>query len=396
MLWGLLFAALVGLTVCFLNRQYSLASVISSIKTADPLWLIPGVLAMGLFFVCEGVNIGNCLRLAGHDVSLPSEIRYSMTGFFFSSITPSASGGQPMQLYFMRMDGLPVSHSSLALLTELTSFQAAAAALALAGLGARCSRVLGASTAAGTGGAALTGISDGIGGASLAGISDGTGGAALAGIPDGAASAGGGIAASVFAAGILINAAVLAILLFLIFSPASIKIIVSPVLWAVDRFNPQKASVFRIKILRGVCEYRRASQYITKNPRAIARIFLTSVIQLLAYFSITFCVLQSLGITGISWGEATLSQAALYVAVSALPLPGAVGVTEGGFALLFASLVPSDLMGVAIILSRFVSFGLPLIVSGMGTFLMGTGRDGRRQVARRRKDDNLPHGVSSC
>ena len=384
MLWGLLFAALVGLTVCFLNRQYSLASVISSIKTADPLWLIPGVLAMGLFFVCEGVNIGNCLRLAGHDVSLLSEIRYAMTGFFFSSITPSASGGQPMQLYFMRMDGLPVSHSSLALLTELTSFQAAAAALALAGLGARCSRVLGASTTAGTGGAALTGLSDG------------TGGAALAGIPDGAASEGGGIAASVFAAGILINAAVLAILLFLIFSPASIKIIVSPVLWAVDRFNPQKASVFRIKILRGVCEYRRASQYITKNPRAIARIFLTSVIQLLAYFSITFCVLQSLGITGISWGEATLSQAALYVAVSALPLPGAVGVTEGGFALLFASLVPSDLMGVAIILSRFVSFGLPLIVSGMGTFLMGTGRDGRRQVARRRKDDKLPHGVSSC
>lgn len=384
MLWGLLFAALVGLTVCFLNRQYSLASVISSIKTADPLWLIPGVLAMGLFFVCEGVNIGNCLRLAGHDVSLPSEIRYAMTGFFFSSITPSASGGQPMQLYFMRMDGLPVSHSSLALLTELTSFQAAAAALALAGLGARCSRVLGASTAAGTGGVAL------------AGISGGTGGAALTGIPDGAASAGGGIAASVFAAGILINAAVLAILLFLIFSPASIKIIVSPVLWAVDRFNPQKASVFRIKILRGVCEYRRASQYITKNPRAIARIFLTSVIQLLAYFSITFCVLQSLGITGISWGEATLSQAALYVAVSALPLPGAVGVTEGGFALLFASLVPSDLMGVAIILSRFVSFGLPLIVSGMGTFLMGTGRDGRRQVAKRRKDDKLSHGVSSC
>ena len=384
MLWGLLFAALVGLTVCFLNRQYSLASVISSIKTADPLWLIPGVLAMGLFFVCEGVNIGNCLRLAGHDVSLPSEIRYAMTGFFFSSITPSASGGQPMQLYFMRMDGLPVSHSSLALLTELTSFQAAAAALALAGLGARCSRVLGASTAAGTGGAALTGLSDG------------TGGAALAGISDGAASAGGGIAASVFAAGILINAAVLAILLFLIFSPASIKIIVSPVLWAVDRFNPQKASVFRIKILRGVCEYRRASQYITKNPRAIARIFLTSVTQLLAYFSITFCVLQSLGITGISWGEATLSQAALYVAVSALPLPGAVGVTEGGFALLFASLVPSDLMGVAIILSRFVSFGLPLIVSGMGTFLMGTGRDGRRQVAKRRKDDKLSHGVSSC
>ena len=102
----------------------------------------------------------------------------------------------------------------------------------------------------------------------------------------------------------------------------------------------------------------------------MAEIFLTSIIQLLAYFSITFCVCKSLGITGILWSYITLNQASLYVAVSALPLPGAVGVTEGGFALLFASLIPAELMGVAIILSRFVSFALPLVASGLSTFLL--------------------------
>ena len=141
--WGLLFAALAGLTALFLHREYSFAAVLSSIKTADPLWLIPGIMAMGLFFVCEGANIGMCLRLAGHSVPRSSQLRYAMVGFFFSSITPSASGGQPMQLYFMHKDRLPLSHSSLALLTELTSFQAAAAALAIAGLVARCSRLPG-------------------------------------------------------------------------------------------------------------------------------------------------------------------------------------------------------------------------------------------------------------
>ena len=54
-----------------------------------------------------------------------------------------------------------------------------------------------------------------------------------------------------------------------------------------------------------------------------------------------------------------------------LPLPGAVGVTEGGFALLFAALIPAELMGVAIILSRFISFALPLVASGIGTLLLG-------------------------
>ena len=45
---------------------------------------------------------------------------------FFSSITPSATGGQPVQLYVMNKDNIHVAHGTMALLTELTSFQIAA------------------------------------------------------------------------------------------------------------------------------------------------------------------------------------------------------------------------------------------------------------------------------
>ncbi len=347
-MWVLVFLALAGLTVRFLHREYSLASVLSSIKEADPIWLLPGVGAMALFFVCEGANIGRSLRLVGHNISRTDEIRYAMAGFFFSSITPSASGGQPMQLYFMHKDRLPLSHSSLALLTELTSFQAAAATLALAGFVCQRGSVL----AAGGGMGASAGAST------------------AAGPGSGLAAAGGILTTAVLAAGILISAAVLVFLLFMIFSPSAARIAISPVLWLTDKINPQNAATVRIRLLRGICEYRRASAYITKNPRAMARIFFTSLLQLVAYFSITFCICRSLGITGIYWAEVTLCQAALYVAVSTLPLPGAVGVTEGGFAVIFASLIPPELMGVAIILSRFISFALPLVASGIGTLLL--------------------------
>lgn len=358
-MWVLVFLASAGLTVRFLHREYSLASVLSSIKEADPIWLLPGVGAMALFFVCEGANIGRSLRLVGHNISRTDEIRYAMAGFFFSSITPSASGGQPMQLYFMHKDRLPLSHSSLALLTELTSFQAAAATLALAGLVCQRGSVL----AAGSGMGASAGASTAAGpGSGLAGFGAGAG-AGLA--------AGGILTTAVLAAGILISTAVLVFLLFMIFSPSAARIAISPVLWLTDKINPQNAATVRTRLLRGICEYRRASLYITKNPCAIAKIFLTSVIQLLACFSITFCVCRSLGISGLSWVSITLCQAALYVAVSTLPLPGAVGVTEGGFAVIFASLIPPELMGVAIILSRFISFALPLVASGIGTLLLG-------------------------
>ena len=357
-MWVLVFLALAGLTVRFLHREYSLASVLSSIKEADPIWLLPGVGAMALFFVCEGANIGRSLRLAGHNISRIDEIRYAMAGFFFSSITPSASGGQPMQLYFMHKDRLPLSHSSLALLTELTSFQAAAATLALAGLVCQRGSVL----AAGSGMEASAGASTAAGpGSGLAGFGAGAG----------LAAAGGILTTAVLAAGILISAAVLVFLLFMIFSPSAARIAISPVLWLTDKIKPPNAATVRIRLLRGICEYRRASLYITKNPCAIAKIFLTSVIQLLACFSITFCVCRSLGISGLSWASITLCQAALYVAVSTLPLPGAVGVTEGGFAVIFASLIPPELMGVAIILSRLISFALPLLARCIGTLLLG-------------------------
>ena len=346
-MWVLVFLALAGLTVRFLHREYSLASVLSSIKEADPIWLLPGVGAMALFFVCEGANIGRSLRLAGHNISRIDEIRYAMAGFFFSSITPSASGGQPMQLYFMHKDRLPLSHSSLALLTELTSFQAAAATLALAGLVCQRVSVLAAGSNAGASTAAGAGP-----GAGLAAV-DGT------------------VTTAILAAGVFISTAVLVFLLFMIFSPSAARIAISPVLWLTDKINPQNAATVRTRLLRGICEYHRASAYITKNPRAMARIFFTSLLQLVAYFSITFCICRSLGITGIYWAEVTLCQAALYVAVSTLPLPGAVGVTEGGFAVIFASLIPPELMGVAIILSRFISFALPLVASGIGTLLLG-------------------------
>ena len=357
-MWVLVFLALAGLTVRFLHREYSLASVLSSIKEADPIWLLPGVGAMALFFVCEGANIGRSLRLVGHNISRTDEIRYAMAGFFFSSITPSASGGQPMQLYFMHKDRLPLSHSSLALLTELTSFQAAAATLALAGLVCQRGSVLAAGSNAGASTAAGAGP-----GAGLAGFGAGPGA--------GLAAVDGTVTTAILAAGVFISTAVLVFLLFMIFSPSAARIAISPVLWLTDKINPQNAATVRTRLLRGICEYHRASAYITKNPRAMARIFFTSLLQLVAYFSITFCICRSLGITGIYWAEVTLCQAALYVAVSTLPLPGAVGVTEGGFAVIFASLIPPELMGVAIILSRFISFALPLVASGIGTLLLG-------------------------
>lgn len=57
-------------------------------------------------------------------------------------------------------------------------------------------------------------------------------------------------------------------------------------------------------------------------------------------------------------------QSILYVAVSSLPFPGAVGVSESAFMLLFKMMYSDKILPSAMILSRFVSFYLCVLITG--------------------------------
>src|SRR5574344_3126750 len=86
-------------------------------------YIFIGIICMTFFAICEGLNIRRTLNLLGDKVSILSSFKYALVGFFFSSITPSSSGGQPAQIYFMKKDKLSMAHSTLSLLIELSSFQ---------------------------------------------------------------------------------------------------------------------------------------------------------------------------------------------------------------------------------------------------------------------------------
>lgn len=51
---------------------------------------------------------------------------------FFSCITPSASGGQPAQMYYMKKDGIKIGFSTLIMLIITIAFKAVQVLLAVA------------------------------------------------------------------------------------------------------------------------------------------------------------------------------------------------------------------------------------------------------------------------
>ena len=307
---------------------------------------------MGLFFFCEAVNLGRGLQLSGSRPGKQRLLFYALTGFFFSSITPSASGGQPMQLYCMHRDGIPASRGILALMTELASFQTAAVLLAAGGAGLYfCHGPAGLSSGAGpVSGMILTGSA---------------GPASSMSIADGIVFSGSGGIVWLFLVGVGLNLLILMVLLLLLLSRRAVKILLA----AAFRL-PRLSAARKRKLLGSAAAWRRAAAALRKSPKTAVKLVSTSMVQLCGFCAVPWLIARSLSVEGLNLPLTAGTQAMLYVSVSSLPLPGAVGVTEGGFSVLFQGLFPPALLGCAMILSRLASFYVPLVVSGLGFLTM--------------------------
>lgn len=105
---GGLFLILIVFTFYFVFRGMDLNTVVTTISKTNVFYLLIGALCMCIFLLCEASNFRRNLTALGYKTSLKQCINYSVQGFFFSSITPSASGGQPMQAYQMYKDDIKI------------------------------------------------------------------------------------------------------------------------------------------------------------------------------------------------------------------------------------------------------------------------------------------------
>ena len=117
---------LAGVTCYILLRDHSMGTLWAVLKNADLRFVLLGLFLMVLFVGCEAAVIRLLAGTWGGSVPWKRAMQYSFAGFYFSSITPSSTGGQPMQLYYMVRDGMSAARSSFALLTITAMYQLAA------------------------------------------------------------------------------------------------------------------------------------------------------------------------------------------------------------------------------------------------------------------------------
>ena len=314
----ILFLAIMVFTMWFVFRDEGVEAVLTAMKQMSFAHLLLAI-AIALFFVsAEGVMIWYLLRSIDGTSSLFSCIRCSFIGFLFSGITPSATGGQPMQLYYLKRDGNSWSLSSVALMTVALMYKLV---LVLFGVGILL-----------------------FWHAPLRGYL-GTGYYRL------------------FLLGLTLNTLLVVGLLMVMFTPSVIRLLSGKAEWlAVKLHLLKKAGSKQARLDHFMDNYQNALSFLKEHKRKMFVVLLGTVVQRAAVFALTYVVYRGMGMSGVALTTIMWLQAAVYIAVDMLPIPGAQGITEAMYRRAFLIIFTAGHVTASMCISRGVSFYLMICV----------------------------------
>ena len=312
----IIFILLIIFTFYIILKDQDIVEIMQVLRNVRLEYVVIAIVAMLIYLVLETVNMGRTLKTLNEKSSFIQNFRYVLIGFFFSSITPAASGGQPMQIYYMHKNGISVANSTLSLLINLCSFQIITISFAMISLIFNHKYL-------------TTGL------------------------------------VWLFVIGVTLNSIALSLLLIGIFSKKLSAWLVKIAVKILSFFKIKNIEEKQEKLEKELFKYQGSAAYIKQNVGVMLKTILTTFVQILFYYSIPFWVYCSFGFSEYNIIQIVSLQAILYATVSGIPLPGAVGVSEGGFLGIFKNVFTTSTLNSAMILNRGVSFYLFVLISAI-------------------------------
>ena len=306
-------------SIMYVLKDESINSVMAAIHSVKAGYILIAIALMLGYIICEGINIWITMRALNKKTSVKDCIEYGFVGFYFSSITPSSSGGQPAQVYFMNRKGISITSSSLGLMILLFAHQLVVMLYGLIALFIK---------------------------------------------PEFMVSHKAGFHL-LLAYGLISNAIILFGILFLIFLPKVVFKILNTMGKLIYKIRIIKnKDKLREKISQSLEEYERGAIYMKENPKILLYVILVTILQITMLFAIPYVIYLGFGLRKFSMMDLILTQAILNIAVSSLPLPGAVGASESVFVDMFRNFFGS-LVVPGMLLTRIANFYIVLIISGI-------------------------------
>lgn len=311
---------LIVVTLFFYLRGYSFKELSDALKNADFFYFLTGMIMMLVFIICETINNQMIAKVLGYSISFQRSFEYSCVGFYFNSITPASSGGEPAQIYYMNKDKIPVTISSIIIFFTVFVYQ-----IAMILLGCVMALLRGSITVWFVSRLKL-----------------------------------------LFIFGIIANTGVIIVLLALMYSkrlvPAFLSLIIKIAYKLPFCKHPEK---LKIKMEKSIITYHEKSGVLMRHPVLFLKVLFVTMIQMIAFNIVPALVYMGMGNQPKAGSILDLltSQSLLTISVSAFPLPGSEGVSQSGFLQVFQYFFDQESIIPAMLIQRTIGFYLPLLFS---------------------------------
>ena len=314
--FGLIYIALtLGITVyiCLYTADFkSLKHVMGNIQWG---WLAGGLACMLVYFLFEAMPPYLVYKRHGYHLPFWQSVKVAMIGLYYSGITPSSTGGQPMQVYYYSKMKLPVGLSSYISVLKLIGFQSTMSLVCFGGFLIKRPFI-------------------------------------MVNYPN---------AVKFMYLGVGINVVLLAGVAVLLYKPAILHRFLNFVMKIVAKFVGRKAVPMRKRGREEIDNFYESFQKSRKDSRDVAAVFGCSVVQILAYLSVSYFIYRAFRMPPESFWMLFIIQAQVVCAVSFVPLPGAAGAQEVGYYSFFQPFFGEAAVFPAMIIWRMLSSYLAIL-----------------------------------
>lgn len=309
---------LIILTFYIILKDSELSTIIYTIKNIDIKYFLLGILMALSYLLIGGYYLKMILKSLNVKTNFLRCFFYECSCFYFSAITPSSTGGQPAEIYYMAKDNIPPLISTIAILLITAVYKMVLVVLGVIILIYKPSFVF------------THGLFFEI----------------------------------TYILGLIINILFFIFCFMLMFSPTFIKKVA---IWVINLLA--KLKIIKdpedkiIKLNKMIEEYKTSIDYLKHHKIIMFKTFIYAFIQRSAIFAVPYFIYRSFGYSGVSIIKFILIQTGVSLSIDSLPLPGGVGASELLFLNLYKDIYTKEVLTSAMLLSRGANYYFSLILT---------------------------------
>lgn len=303
--------------VLYFSLKDNYQEIIDNIKNMNIIWLIISIIILIISRIFSAVSSYQMTKANDHHVSFLRAIQINLIIPFFHGVTPFAGGGQPMEIYYLHNEKIPLGKSTNIVLQNFVVYQTALIIISLIAV-------------------AYNSIFDLFPANSLI--------------------------KQLVIIGFIINFLVWLFTLLVSLSKKFNQVILKITLFILKKFNKP---ALKEKITRYLSNLHKNATTIIKHKKSSLLSLFANILSLICLYSIPYLVLTGMGITNLNIIETIVATSYIMIMGSFVPIPGGTGGLEYGYMYFFNYLIGGSILTSSMLVWRFVSYYLAMIIGAI-------------------------------